>query len=73
MGSRTTLNRVDDGAGGTRIVGDCAFDELAHAAAIIPVPGGVGPMTVACLMANTIPAAKRQQAISAEECARSDR
>jgi methylenetetrahydrofolate dehydrogenase (NADP+)/methenyltetrahydrofolate cyclohydrolase len=54
------INRVDDDHGGTRIVGDCAFAELHHAAAITPVPGGVGPMTVACLMANTIRAARNQ-------------
>ena len=54
------INRVDDGQDGSRIVGDCAFDEMDHAAAITPVPGGVGPMTVACLMANTMRAAKGQ-------------
>ncbi len=43
----------------TRLVGDVAFAEaLAHAAAITPVPGGVGPMTIAMLMANTLRAAR---------------
>jgi methylenetetrahydrofolate dehydrogenase (NADP+) / methenyltetrahydrofolate cyclohydrolase len=42
----------------TRLVGDCAFDELDHAGAITPVPGGVGPMTIACLLSNTMKAAR---------------
>ena len=47
-------------AGGTRLVGDVAFDEaVAVAGWITPVPGGVGPMTIACLLANTVTAAKR--------------
>jgi len=45
------INRLDDG----RLVGDVAFDEVAPAcAAITPVPGGVGPMTVAMLISNTV-------------------
>jgi methylenetetrahydrofolate dehydrogenase (NADP+)/methenyltetrahydrofolate cyclohydrolase len=48
------INRTEDG-----LVGDVAFDEVAeHAGAITPVPGGVGPMTVACLLRNTLTAAK---------------
>jgi methylenetetrahydrofolate dehydrogenase (NADP+)/methenyltetrahydrofolate cyclohydrolase len=48
-------------AGKTRIVGDVAFDEAkAVASAITPVPGGVGPMTIACLLLNTLSAARRQ-------------
>jgi methylenetetrahydrofolate dehydrogenase (NADP+) / methenyltetrahydrofolate cyclohydrolase len=50
------INRVEDAgaAKGYRLVGDVAFDEVAaKAAAITPVPGGVGPMTIAMLMANT--------------------
>jgi methylenetetrahydrofolate dehydrogenase (NADP+)/methenyltetrahydrofolate cyclohydrolase len=43
----------------TRLVGDVAYAEAAHAGAITPVPGGVGPMTIAMLMANTLIAAKR--------------
>ena len=48
------INRVDD-----KLVGDVAFDEAApRAAAITPVPGGVGPMTIAMLLANTVKAAR---------------
>lgn len=48
---------------GTRIAGDVAFDEVApHAGAITPVPGGVGPMTIACLLHNTLRAAQSAQA-----------
>jgi methylenetetrahydrofolate dehydrogenase (NADP+)/methenyltetrahydrofolate cyclohydrolase len=51
---------VDDG-GKRRVVGDVAFDEAAvRASAITPVPGGVGPMTIACLLANTLRAARRR-------------
>ena len=47
-------------AGKTRIVGDVAFEEaLEVAGAITPVPGGVGPMTIACLLDNTLIAARR--------------
>ena len=54
------INRADDGAGKTRLVGDVAFDEAVEVAgAITPVPGGVGPMTVACLLRNTLVAACR--------------
>jgi methylenetetrahydrofolate dehydrogenase (NADP+) / methenyltetrahydrofolate cyclohydrolase len=52
------INRVVDANGQSRIVGDVAFDEVsAVAGAITPVPGGVGPMTIACLLANTVTAA----------------
>jgi methylenetetrahydrofolate dehydrogenase (NADP+)/methenyltetrahydrofolate cyclohydrolase len=55
------INRVpapDKGEGKTRLVGDVAFQEAAKVAgAITPVPGGVGPMTIAMLMANTIASA----------------
>ncbi len=52
------INRV---AGG-RLVGDVAYDEcLGHAGAITPVPGGVGPMTIACLLENTLLAAERRR------------
>jgi methylenetetrahydrofolate dehydrogenase (NADP+)/methenyltetrahydrofolate cyclohydrolase len=51
------INRVEEG-GRHRIVGDVAFDEVREVAgAITPVPGGVGPMTIACLLANTVRAA----------------
>jgi methylenetetrahydrofolate dehydrogenase (NADP+)/methenyltetrahydrofolate cyclohydrolase len=43
---------------GSRIVGDVAFDEVEHAGAVTPVPGGVGPMTIACLLQNTVQAAR---------------
>jgi methylenetetrahydrofolate dehydrogenase (NADP+)/methenyltetrahydrofolate cyclohydrolase len=51
---------VKAAAGKTRLVGDVAFDEAVEVAGwITPVPGGVGPMTVACLLRNTLDAAKR--------------
>ena len=54
------INRVDAGNGKTRLVGDCATAECAEVArAITPVPGGVGPMTIACLLKNTLTAATR--------------
>lgn len=55
------INRVDNPAKGpsaTRLVGDVAYDEAFEvASAITPVPGGVGPMTIACLLQNTLQAA----------------
>jgi len=52
------INRVADGAEKTRLVGDVAFAEaLDIAGAITPVPGGVGPMTIACLLRNSVDAA----------------
>ncbi|MCS0500900.1 bifunctional methylenetetrahydrofolate dehydrogenase/methenyltetrahydrofolate cyclohydrolase FolD [Ancylobacter mangrovi] len=57
------INRVAKPDGGTRLVGDVAFDEAQGiAGAITPVPGGVGPMTIACLLQNTLTAARRQVA-----------
>ena len=55
------INRVAKESGtGTRLVGDVAFHEAADIAAhITPVPGGVGPMTIACLLENTLKAASR--------------
>jgi methylenetetrahydrofolate dehydrogenase (NADP+)/methenyltetrahydrofolate cyclohydrolase len=62
------INRIDAperGEGKTRLVGDVAFDECAEKAAVItPVPGGVGPMTIAMLMANTVTAAMRSQGLT---------
>ncbi len=59
------INRVEAEAGKTRLVGDVAFEEAAQVAgAITPVPGGVGPMTIACLLANTVTAACRQTGIA---------
>ncbi|MBS0521171.1 MAG: bifunctional methylenetetrahydrofolate dehydrogenase/methenyltetrahydrofolate cyclohydrolase FolD [Proteobacteria bacterium] len=55
------INRVPAAEGKTRLVGDVAFAEaLPVAGRITPVPGGVGPMTVACLMYNTLQAARRK-------------
>lgn len=59
------INRIDAadrGTGKSRLVGDVAFAEAAPiAAAITPVPGGVGPMTIACLLRNTVTAACRRR------------
>ena len=53
------INRVEGADGKSRLVGDVAYDEAAQVAgAITPVPGGVGPMTIACLLKNTVTAAK---------------
>jgi len=53
------INKTDKG-----IVGDVAFDEVSkNAKAITPVPGGVGPMTIACLLKNTIDCFKRSQVL----------
>jgi methylenetetrahydrofolate dehydrogenase (NADP+)/methenyltetrahydrofolate cyclohydrolase len=58
------INRVTDSGGTMRIVGDVAFAEAVEvAAAITPVPGGVGPMTIACLLENTFTAACRRRLI----------
>ena len=55
------INRITTAEGKTRLVGDVAFDEAAKVAGVItPVPGGVGPMTIAMLMANTVIAAYRK-------------
>lgn len=52
------INRIPNDAGGTRLVGDTAFAEAVQiAGAITPVPGGVGPMTIACLLRNSVDAA----------------
>jgi methylenetetrahydrofolate dehydrogenase (NADP+)/methenyltetrahydrofolate cyclohydrolase len=55
------INRVDAGEGKTKLVGDVDYDEAAKVAAhITPVPGGVGAMTIICLMRNTLIAAASQ-------------
>jgi methylenetetrahydrofolate dehydrogenase (NADP+)/methenyltetrahydrofolate cyclohydrolase len=63
------INRVpapEKGEGKSRLVGDVAFAEVeAVAGAISPVPGGVGPMTIAMLMANTVIAAHRAAGLAA--------
>jgi methylenetetrahydrofolate dehydrogenase (NADP+)/methenyltetrahydrofolate cyclohydrolase len=52
------INRVTGADGKSRLVGDVAYQEAAQVAgAITPVPGGVGPMTIACLLVNTVRAA----------------
>ncbi|WP_226561489.1 bifunctional methylenetetrahydrofolate dehydrogenase/methenyltetrahydrofolate cyclohydrolase FolD [Salipiger thiooxidans] len=65
------INRIDapeKGAGKTRLVGDCDYDSCAEVAgAITPVPGGVGPMTIACLLANTVTACCRANGLAEPE------
>ena len=64
------INRIDagtkeDGSPKTKLVGDCEYDSCAAVAgAITPVPGGVGPMTIACLLANTVTAACRANGLA---------
>ncbi|WP_018992435.1 bifunctional methylenetetrahydrofolate dehydrogenase/methenyltetrahydrofolate cyclohydrolase FolD [Aromatoleum toluclasticum] len=58
------INRIDTPDGKGRLVGDVDFDSAAEVAgAITPVPGGVGPMTIACLLLNTLEAACRQHGL----------
>jgi len=60
------INRVPGAGGKSRIVGDVAFAEASNVAgAITPVPGGVGPMTIACLLLNTLHAACAQKGLPA--------
>jgi len=62
------INRVAADGGKSRIVGDVCFGEACEVAgAITPVPGGVGPMTIACLLANTLKAACIQAALPIPE------
>jgi methylenetetrahydrofolate dehydrogenase (NADP+)/methenyltetrahydrofolate cyclohydrolase len=67
------INRIDagvkeDGSPRTRLVGDVDFDSVAKVAgAVTPVPGGVGPMTIACLLANTLTACCRANGLEAPE------
>ena len=62
------INRIETAPGETRLVGDCDFDSCAKVAgAITPVPGGVGPMTIACLLANTVTACCRAKGIPEPE------
>jgi len=65
------INRIDapeKGEGKTRLVGDCDYDSCAAVAgAITPVPGGVGPMTIACLLANTVTACCRANGLAEPE------
>ncbi|TQV79672.1 bifunctional methylenetetrahydrofolate dehydrogenase/methenyltetrahydrofolate cyclohydrolase FolD [Denitrobaculum tricleocarpae] len=62
------INRIDVEGGKTRLVGDVATAEAREVAgAITPVPGGIGPMTIACLLANTVTATCRQAGIDAPD------
>ncbi|MEM7686927.1 MAG: bifunctional methylenetetrahydrofolate dehydrogenase/methenyltetrahydrofolate cyclohydrolase, partial [Pseudomonadota bacterium] len=66
------INRIPhpdpEKAGKTKLVGDCHYDSCAEVAgAITPVPGGVGPMTIACLLANTLTAACRANGLPEPE------
>jgi methylenetetrahydrofolate dehydrogenase (NADP+)/methenyltetrahydrofolate cyclohydrolase len=60
------INRVDLGGGKTKVVGDVAYDDAAKVAGwITPVPGGVGAMTIVCLLRNTLIAACAQAGLPA--------
>ncbi len=62
------INRLPTDDGKSRLVGDVAFDEAVEiASAITPVPGGVGPMTIACLLRNTVVAAHRRAGLADPE------
>jgi methylenetetrahydrofolate dehydrogenase (NADP+)/methenyltetrahydrofolate cyclohydrolase len=65
------INRIDapeKGEGKTRLVGDVDFNSAANVAgAITPVPGGVGPMTIACLLRNTLAATCLQHGLEVPE------
>ena len=62
------INRIEKPEGGTRLVGDVDYDSCAEVAgAITPVPGGVGPMTIACLLANTLTACCRANGLPEPE------
>ncbi len=65
------INRIpapEKGEGKTRLVGDCEYASCADVAgAITPVPGGVGPMTIACLLANTVTACCRANGLAEPE------
>ena len=62
------INRIGKPEGGTRLVGDVEFESASKVAgAITPVPGGVGPMTIACLLANTLTATCRANGLKEPE------
>ena len=62
------INRIALPDGKSKLVGDVRFDEAKQVAgAITPVPGGVGPMTIACLLRNTVVAAARQHRLHGED------
>ena len=59
------INRIAADDGSTSLVGDVDYDSCAAVAgAITPVPGGVGPMTIACLLANTVTACCRANGLA---------
>jgi methylenetetrahydrofolate dehydrogenase (NADP+)/methenyltetrahydrofolate cyclohydrolase len=59
------INRIEIGGGKTKVVGDVAYDDAAKVAGYItPVPGGVGAMTIVCLMRNTLIAAALQNGLA---------
>jgi methylenetetrahydrofolate dehydrogenase (NADP+)/methenyltetrahydrofolate cyclohydrolase len=67
------INRVPGGEGKTKLVGDVAFEEVRQVVgAVTPVPGGVGPMTIACLLRNTLIAACRRRGIAEPEAVRGE-
>lgn len=62
------INQIEDESGGSRVVGDCDYATCREVAGwITPVPGGVGPVTVAVLMRNTVIAAERLKAAYSEQ------
>jgi methylenetetrahydrofolate dehydrogenase (NADP+)/methenyltetrahydrofolate cyclohydrolase len=62
------INRIENADGSTRLVGDVEFDSAVKVAgAITPVPGGVGPMTIACLLHNTLQQACRLNQVDVPE------
>jgi methylenetetrahydrofolate dehydrogenase (NADP+)/methenyltetrahydrofolate cyclohydrolase len=62
------INRINIGDGKTKLVGDVDFDSAVEVAgAITPVPGGVGPMTIAVLLRNTLVAAHARLGLAAPE------
>ena len=66
--NRVPAGTAEDGTEKTRLVGDVHFESAAAVAgAITPVPGGVGPMTIACLLANTVTAAARAHGLPEPE------
>ena len=59
------IHRIDQPGEKARLVGDVAFDEAVQVAGFItPVPGGVGPMTIACLLRNTVVASCRANGLA---------
>ena len=62
------INRVEAEGGKTRLVGDVDYDEAKEVAgAITPVPGGVGPMTIAVLLRNTLVSAYRREGLELDK------